>query len=512
MVEPRSARFDTLAIHAGASPDPATGARSVPIHLTTSYVFDDTEHAAGLFDLARAGHIYTRISNPTVAVLETRIAALEGGVAAVATASGQAAIHLAIATLMGIGWSRRSLVGALRRDGQPPEPHTSPIRDRVHARPSPRPRCASIRLPTRDPLAHGRDHRQPGARGRRPVGHGTEGARPRCSASGRQHLCHARAVPARGAWRRPVVHSATKWLAGHGAVIAGLLVDGGTFDWEISGRFPTLTDRYEPYGVVFAEEFGPAAFAMRARAEGLRDFGACMDPVVAWLVLQGIETLTARMERHQRVTAECRRVPRVPTRPSDGSPIPIFQAHPDHEVATRMLPNGAGSMVVIRGEWAGEKPGAASSSPAGWRRTWPTSVMSVPWSSTLPAHPSPDVLRAIGSSRHRRGHGAALRRVWRIPPTSAMTWTGHCAHRRRDDIEVEVNGIPVFASTGGGQFDPHRPPSPCSTARGTTTPSGDSRRERSPPTADRCWRSTCPATAGQEASSSTGWRPLPNGC
>ncbi len=143
VVEPRSARFDTLAIHAGASPDPATGARSVPIHLTTSYVFDDTDHAAGLFDLARAGHIYTRMSNPTVAVLETRIAALEGGVAAVATASGQAAHPPCHRHSHGAGGSRGGLFGALRRDGQPPEPHTPPIRDQGHAGPSPRPRLPS---------------------------------------------------------------------------------------------------------------------------------------------------------------------------------------------------------------------------------------------------------------------------------------------------------------------------------------------------------------------------------
>ena len=233
MVEPRSARFDTLAIHAGASPDPATGARSVPIHLTTSYVFDDTDHAADLFDLARAGHIYTRMSNPTVAVLETRIAALEGAVAAVATASGQAAIHLAIATLMGKG-SHVVASSALYGGTVNLLNHTLP-RFGIEAtpRPSPRPR-----LPSTPPSGP-----RPGCSWSRPSAiQGLEVA----DLSAMADMAHRHGVPllvdntfATPALCRPVehgadlvVHSATKWLAGHGAVIAGLLVDGGTFDWE----------------------------------------------------------------------------------------------------------------------------------------------------------------------------------------------------------------------------------------------------------------------------------------
>jgi O-acetylhomoserine (thiol)-lyase len=344
VVEPRSARFDTLAIHAGASPDPATGARSVPIHLTTSYVFDDTEHAADLFDLARAGHIYTRMSNPTVAVLETRIAALEGAVAAVATASGQAAIHLAIATLMGVG-SHVVASSALYGGTVNLLNHTLP------------------RFGIESTLVHPRDLAAVDAAFRpetrllmvETIGNpGLEVADLPAMAD----MAHRHGVPllvdntfATPALCRPVehgadlvVHSATKWLAGHGAVIAGLLVDGGTFDWERSARFPTLTERYEPYGVVFAEEFGPAAFAMRARAEGLRDFGACMDPVVAWLVLQGMETLTARMERHQRVTTQV--VEFLGSHPAVGwVSHPDLPSHPDHEIARRLLPDGAGSMV-----------------------------------------------------------------------------------------------------------------------------------------------------------------------
>ena len=155
-----------------------------------------------------------------------------------------------------------------------------------------------------------------------------------------------------------VVHSATKWLAGHGAVIAGLLVDGGTFDWERSGRFPTLTEHYEPYGVVFAEEFGPGCIRHARLAEGLRDFGACMDPVVAWLVFPGIETLTARMERHQRVTTQV--VEFLGSHPAVGwVSHPDLPSHPDQESPGGCSPDGAGSIGVVRGE-GGRKPGAGS--------------------------------------------------------------------------------------------------------------------------------------------------------
>ena len=275
MTDPGLLKPGTLALHAGQRPDPATGARAVPIYQTTSYVFPDTEHAASLFNLERAGHIYSRISNPTVAVLEERVAALEGGVGAVATASGQAALHLAIATLMGAGShivASKSLYGGstnllkltLPRFGI----ETTFVDPRDVAG-----FAAAIRPETR--LVLGETIGNPGlevldlpAVAEVAHEHGLPVLIDNTFAT--PHLC------------RPldhgadlVMHSATKWLGGHGVAIAGVLVDGGRFDWEAAGRFPTLTEPYAGYdGLDYAETFGPSAFHMRARTEGLRDFGA----------------------------------------------------------------------------------------------------------------------------------------------------------------------------------------------------------------------------------------------
>ena len=202
MTTPKSPRFDTLSLHAGQQPDPATGARAVPIYQTTSYVFDDTEHAAGLFNLERAGHIYSRISNPTVAVLEERISALEGGVGAVATASGQAALHLAIATLMGAGRAHRGLGPHLRRLPQHVHAHPAALRHHHHAR---RPaRSAKLRQGHHRQDAAGvrRDARQSGAGGARHRGGGRRGAQGRTAADARFHLHHALSLPALRARRR----------------------------------------------------------------------------------------------------------------------------------------------------------------------------------------------------------------------------------------------------------------------------------------------------------------------
>ena len=195
-------KFDTLALHAGQRPDPATGARAVPIYQTTSYVFTDADQAASLFNLERAGHIYSRISNPTVAVLEERVAALEGGVGAVATASGQAALHLAIATLMGAGGSHRVVQVALRRQHQPAEADPAALRHRDDLRRSARSRGLCRRDPPRDPPGVRRDHRQSGARGPEPAGGRRGRARPRPAAPDRQHLRDAVPVPAVRARRR----------------------------------------------------------------------------------------------------------------------------------------------------------------------------------------------------------------------------------------------------------------------------------------------------------------------
>jgi O-acetylhomoserine (thiol)-lyase len=345
MVDPKLPKFDTLALHAGQVIDPLTGARAVPIYQTTSYVFRDTDQAAGLFNLERAGHIYSRISNPTVAVLEERIAALEGGVAAVAAASGQAALHLVIATLMGAGShivAARNLYGGsinllrltLPRFGietsfvDPREPDMlaaaiRPTTRLVLAEVVGNPGLEVLDVPRVAAIAH--EHGLPLAIDNtfttpylcRPIEHGAD----------------------------IVFHSATKWLGGHGVAIGGVVVDGGRFDWFASGKFPTLSEPYEGYlGVTYAETFGPAAFSARARTEGVRDFGACLGPQNAFYILQGVETLPLRMARHVSNTREVLAF-------LEGHEAvsyvrhPSLESHPDHELAARLLPKGAGSII-----------------------------------------------------------------------------------------------------------------------------------------------------------------------
>lgn len=345
MVDPKLLKFDTLALHAGQVPDPTTGARAVPIYQTTSYVFRDTDQAAGLFNLERAGHIYTRISNPTVAVLEERIAALEGGVAAVAAASGQAALHLVVATLMGAGGhivAARNLYGGsvnllrltLPRfgiettfvDPRDPDAFAAAIRPNtrlVFGETIGNPGLEVLDIPRIADVAHAHglplaiDNTFASPYLARPIEHGAD----------------------------IVVHSATKWLGGHGVAIGGLVVDGGRFDWMASDRFPTLSRPYDGYlGVTYAETFGPAAFAARARTEGVRDFGACMSPQNAFYILQGIETLPLRMARH--VANTDRVLTFLVGHPAVSYVLhPSLPDHPDHDLARRLLPRGAGSIV-----------------------------------------------------------------------------------------------------------------------------------------------------------------------
>ncbi len=335
--------FDTLALHAGATPD-ATGARAVPIHLTTSFVFESSDHAASLFNLERAGHVYSRISNPTNAVLEQRISALEGGVGAISVASGQAALHLSIATLMGAGshivastalygGSQNLLHYTLRRFGI----ETTFVKpgDLDGWR-------AAVRPNTK--LFFGETVGNPGL---------DVLNTPEVSA-----IAHANGVPLlvdstlTSPWLvKPftqgadlVYHSATKFLSGHGTVIGGLVVDGGSFDWDASGKFPELSAPYEGFhNMVFTEEATVGAFLLRARREGLRDFGACLSPHSAWLILQGIETLSLRMERHMRNT---QRVVEFLSKHPLVSRVghPMLESHPDHALAKKLLPRGAGSV------------------------------------------------------------------------------------------------------------------------------------------------------------------------
>ncbi|HUJ76745.1 MAG TPA: O-acetylhomoserine aminocarboxypropyltransferase [bacterium] len=340
-------QFDTLALHAGQRPDPVTGARAVPIYQTTSYVFQDTAQAAGLFNLEQAGHIYSRISNPTVAVFEERMAALEGGVGAVATASGQSALHLAIATLVSAGEeivSSSSLYGGSQN---------------LLANTLPRFGIRTVFVNASDPEAFRR-----AITPRTRLVFGETIGNPRIDVLDLQAvagIAHEAGLPllvdntfATPYLCRPfehgadlVLHSATKFLGGHGTTIAGVLVDAGRFDWQASGKFPGLTEPYAGYhGVVFAEEFGPLALTMKARLEGLRDFGACMSPHSAFLLLQGLETLPLRMERH---VANTRRVVQLlREHPAVGwVSYPELEDHPSHALAARCLPRGAGAVLTF---------------------------------------------------------------------------------------------------------------------------------------------------------------------
>jgi O-acetylhomoserine (thiol)-lyase len=336
--------FDTLALHAGAAPDPATGARAVPIHLTTSFVFESSEHAASLFNMERSGHVYSRISNPTNAVLEERIAALEGGVGAIATASGQAALHLAISTLAGAGshvvassalygGSHNLLDYTLRRFGisttfvkprdidgwrEAIRPETRLLFGETLGNPGldvlDIPTIAGIAHEAKVPLLVDSTFTPPWLL--KPFDHGAD----------------------------LVFHSATKFLSGHGTVVGGLLVDSGQFDWAASGRFPELSQPYAGFhGMVFAEESTTGAFLLRARREGLRDFGACMSPHTAWLILQGIETLPLRMARH--VSNTRRVVEFLAAHPMVRQVgYPELSSHPDQALAQRLLPRGCGAV------------------------------------------------------------------------------------------------------------------------------------------------------------------------
>jgi O-acetylhomoserine (thiol)-lyase len=358
VIEPEFLRFDTLSLHAGQQPDPATGARAVPIYMNTSYVFDDADHAASLFNLEVPGHLYSRISNPTVAVFEERIAALEGGVGAVATASGMAAFHLAVVTLMGQGGhivASRNIYGGTHQMLNITLPRFGITTTFVDPR-DPTAIAAAIRPETR--LVFAETLGNPGLEV--------------LDLSAVAEVAHEAGLPLMvdATFSTPylirpiehgadiVMHSATKFLGGHGVALGGVIVDGGRFDWEASGRFETLTEPYPGYhGISFADEYGPSAFIARARAEGLRDFGASMSPANAFQLLQGVETLPLRMAKHvdnaERVAAML-----------DGHDAvswvkhPSVVSHPDHALAARLYPKGSGAVLsfgIVGGREAGRR-------------------------------------------------------------------------------------------------------------------------------------------------------------
>lgn len=347
MTDYSPAELDTLALHAGGKPDPTTGARATPIYQTAAYCFPDSDYAAALFNMERPGHVYSRLSNPTTGVLEERIAALEGGVGAIATASGQAALQLAIMTIMDTG-SHIVASSALYGGSHNLLAYTLP-----------RFGITTTFVDTRDEQAL-QNAIQPNTRlvfGETVGNPGLDVLNiPKVA-----EIAHAHGIPllVDSTFTTPylikpfdhgadlVMHSATKFLSGHGIVIGGLLVDGGRFDWDASGKFPQLSEPYEGFhNLVFTEEFGPAAFISRARKEGLRDFGACQSPTSAFYIMQGIETLGVRMERHIANTRAI--VDFLGAHDAVASVThPDLPSHPDHALASTLLPKGASAVFTF---------------------------------------------------------------------------------------------------------------------------------------------------------------------
>jgi O-acetylhomoserine (thiol)-lyase len=347
----------TLAVHGGQSPDPATKARAVPIYQTTSYLFDDADHAARLFALQEFGNIYTRIMNPTVDVLEKRLAALEGGLAALALASGQAAETLAVLTLAKAGdeiVSATSLYGGTYNLFH----HTLPR--------------LGITVKFVDPADF--DGLKKAITPRTKALYAEIVGNPKMDVVDVEKFAeigHAAGVPllidntiASPALCRPfewgadlVVHSLTKFIGGHGTSIGGVLIDSGKFDWVKSGRFPEFTDPDPTYhGVSYTGAFGPLAFMIKARVQGLRDTGACLSPFNAFLILQGAETLHLRMARHSEnalaVANYLLKHPRV-----EYVNYPGLESSPYHALCRKYLPDGAAALMTfgIKGGYAAGK-------------------------------------------------------------------------------------------------------------------------------------------------------------
>lgn len=338
---------DTMALHSGYVPESDHGSRAVPIYQTTSYVFDSVDDASSLFNVEQGGHIYSRISNPTVAVLEQRLAALEGGSGAICTASGMSALFTTFITLCSAGdhiISSGQIYGStatllrhtLKRLGI--ETTFVSINDQGALE-------GAIRANTKMVFCES-------------IGNpGLEVANlPQINSIASQHglpvvvdatfappgLCNTIESGA-----NVIVHSATKWIGGHGAAVGGVVIDGGNFDWEASGRFPELTEPYEPFhGIKFWEEFGPNALAMKIRAESMRDIGACMSPNNAFLLLQGIETLNMRMKQHianTKAMVEWLQSQEQVTWVNH----PDLPSNPSNVIARELFPNGAGSMLCF---------------------------------------------------------------------------------------------------------------------------------------------------------------------
>ncbi|NGP46336.1 O-acetylhomoserine aminocarboxypropyltransferase/cysteine synthase [Bacillaceae bacterium SIJ1] len=352
-----SYRFETLSVHAGLQADPATGARALPIYLSNAYQFKDTDNAAGLFGLKEEGYIYTRIHNPTVTAFEERMAALEKGVGALALSSGMAAITTAILNLAGSGdeiIASTALYGGTYNlfavtlprygiktkfiDVNNTEELEAAINENtkaVFAESIGNPSLVILDTEKVSNVAHKHglplivDNTFPTPYLHRPIEHGAD----------------------------IVVHSATKWIGGNGTNLGGVLVDGGTFDWN-SDKFPGFIEPDESYnGLVYAKDLGPLAFVMKARVQLLRDMGQAISPFNAFQLALGLETLTVRMKEH---VANTRKMVRF----LENHPLvtwiryPEHEEHPDRTLAEKYMPNGAGSVIVF-GIKGGRDAGAA---------------------------------------------------------------------------------------------------------------------------------------------------------
>lgn len=347
MSEDRKLSFETLAVHAGQEIDPTTFSRAVPLYQTTSYGFRDADHAADLFALKEFGNIYTRLMNPTTDVFEQRVAALEGGAGALATASGATAISFSILNIAGAGdeiVSAASLYGGTYNlfsttlpklgikvhfvDSDNPENFRAAITDKtkaLYAETIGNPQGNVLDIAAVAAIAHEHgiplivDNTFPSPYLLRPIEHGAD----------------------------IVVHSATKFIGGHGTSIGGIIVDGGKFDWKASGKFPGLTEPDPSYhGVVYTEAVGPIAYIIKARVQLLRDLGAAISPFNSWMLLQGLETLHLRMERHSQ---NALRVAQYLEAHSDVEWVSYsgLPTHPSHELAQKYLPKGQGAILTF---------------------------------------------------------------------------------------------------------------------------------------------------------------------
>lgn len=337
--------FDTLSLHAGQIVDPVFGARAAPIYQTTSYVFPDTDTASSIFNLERGGHAYSRITNPTVGVLEQRIAALEGGAAAVCTSSGMAATFCAITAILSQGdhiVASSQMYGgniSLMKNTLPRFGITTTFVDPTDS--------DAFRKAIQDntKLIYGELIGNPGLdildlEAIAKIGDDHHIPFMVDATFNTPYLCRCFDYGA-----NITIHSVTKWMGGHGTAIGGVVVDGGNFDWGASDKYPTITEPYAPFsGINFWEEFGPSAFATRIRAEAMRDIGPMMAPMNAFLLLQGIETLSLRMDRHLSNTAAMLEYLQGHDQVSWVS-HPSLPAHSSHELAKKYLPKGAGSIV-----------------------------------------------------------------------------------------------------------------------------------------------------------------------